>query len=249
MKYTTKLLKRELIADGTMCFYFEKPADFRYVAGQYVNLTLVNPPETDAEGNTRSISLASAPSEPELMIAMRMRDTAFKRVLKAMPIGGAVDIEGPLGDFVLPEDPSRPIVFLMGGIGITPARSMIVEAANAKQPHELYLFYSNKRPEDTSFLDELMALETQNRRYHFIGTMTEMSKSKQPWTGETGFINPAMLDKKLQATSYLPTGQVGKLQATFYISGPPAMVAAMRNTLDAAGVNPKNIKTEEFSGY
>ena len=242
MVYTTKFLSREEIASGTMAFHFEKPAGFQYTAGQYINITLKNPPETDPEGDLRSFTLSSAPSETDLMVVMRMRDTAFKRVLKSMPIGTEVEIDGPVGDFVLPDDASAPIVFLMGGIGVTPARSMCVEAAATKKPHKLFLFYSNKRPEDAAFLTELMALEQSNPNYKFIATMTEMLKSKQPWTGETGFINQITVDKYLKAISY-------KLSAIFYISGPPAMVSAMRNTLEAMKIDPKNIQTEEFTGY
>ncbi|MEK7623622.1 MAG: FAD-dependent oxidoreductase [Patescibacteria group bacterium] len=242
MKYTARLLKRETIAAGTMTFYFEKPSGFNFVAGQYVDLTLINPPETDTEGNRRSFSIASAPCEDTLMIATRMRDTALKRVLKSMPIGTEVQLDGPMGSFTLHHDAGKPAIFLMGGIGVTPARSMIVQAAHENLPHELWLFYSNKRPEDAAFLNELVALQKENPRYHCITTMTDPSSSQQNWTGETGLINNAMIDKYLKAKSY-------KLKAIFYISGPPAMVAAMRNALSEMKTNPDNIRTEEFSGY
>ena len=77
-----------------MAFRFDKPPGWSFVAGQYLDLTLIDPPETDDEGNTRSFTIASAPSEDTLMIATRMRDTAFKRVLKTMSIGGSVTIDG-----------------------------------------------------------------------------------------------------------------------------------------------------------
>ncbi len=76
---TVKLTKREEVADGTMAFHFEKPEGFLYRAGQFADFTLIDPPETDAEGNIRGFSLASAPCERDLKIATRMRDTAFKR--------------------------------------------------------------------------------------------------------------------------------------------------------------------------
>jgi ferredoxin-NADP reductase len=78
-----------------MAFYFERPAGFHFVAGQSMDFTLINPPEADDEGNTRSFSIASAPYEEDLMIATRMRDTAFKRVLKNLAIGSEIQIEGP----------------------------------------------------------------------------------------------------------------------------------------------------------
>ena len=78
--------RKEEIADGTMAFHFEKPGGFAFKAGQFGDITLINPIETDAEGNTQGFSLASAPYEADLMFATRMRDTAFKRVLKTMGI-------------------------------------------------------------------------------------------------------------------------------------------------------------------
>ncbi|MGZ4812225.1 MAG: FAD-binding oxidoreductase [Terriglobales bacterium] len=95
--YVSSLKEREEIAEGTMAFYFAKPADFQFRAGQSIDLTLINPRETDAEGNTRAFSIASAPFDTDLMIATRMRDTAFKRVLRNAPLGTEVKIEGPSG--------------------------------------------------------------------------------------------------------------------------------------------------------
>ncbi len=237
--HTAVFTKREEIAEGTMAFHFAKPADFQFRAGQSIDLTLLNPPETDAEGNTRAFSLASAPFDPDLMIATRMRDTAFKRVLRKTPAGLELKIDGPSGSFVLHRRAERPAVFLAGGIGITPFLSIIREAAHDKAPHQIYLFYSNRRPEDAAFLDGLTEAAKQNSNFHLIATMTEMGKSHREWKGETGFINKEMLAK------HLPTLE-GPI---YYLAGPPAMVAAMRRMLTEAGVDEDDIRTEEFSGY
>src|SRR5690242_20345151 len=106
----TKLEKHELVAEGTMAFHFAKPPGFEFRAGQSIDLTLLNPPETDGEGNTRAFSLASAPFDPDLMIATRMRDTAFKRVLGKASPGLEVRIDGPSGSFVLHRKAERPAV-------------------------------------------------------------------------------------------------------------------------------------------
>ena|SRR5258706_7781637 len=98
------LRRREPVAEGTAAFYFDKPAGFVHQAGQNALFTLVDPPETDAEGPSRTFTIASAPHEPELMIATRMRDTAFKRVLKSAALGTPVRIDGPSGAMVLHED-------------------------------------------------------------------------------------------------------------------------------------------------
>ena len=82
-----KLQHRSEVAERTMAFYFEKPKDFHFEPGQFADLTLIDPPETDAEGNRRTFSIASAPHEERLTFATRMRDTAFKRVLRTLPLG------------------------------------------------------------------------------------------------------------------------------------------------------------------
>ena len=236
---TTALRKREQIAEGTMAFHFDKPEGFEFRAGQALDWTLINPPESDAEGNTRAFSITSAPFDPELMIATRMRDTAFKRVLRSIPLGTQVKIDGPSGSFTLHKNASKPAIFLAGGIGITPFRSMIRHASHEHFAHQLYLFYSNRRPEDAPFLADLEELTRQNPDFHFVATMTEMSKSSRPWKGETGSISPEMLAR------HIPNLQ-GPI---YYIAGPPAMVTAMRQMLTQAAVDEDDIRTEEFAGY
>ena len=158
-KYETRLTASETVAEGTMAFHFAKPADFKFQAGQSMNVSLIDPPETDGEGNARSFSIASAPYEAELMIATRMRDTAFKRVLKSMPAGGRVGLRGPMGNFTLDGADARPAVFLAGGIGITPFVSMSRQPAHDRLARDIWLFYSNRRPEDAAFLfDDFMRL-------------------------------------------------------------------------------------------
>jgi ferredoxin-NADP reductase len=236
--HNVPLRQKEQVAEGTMAFHFHKPADFQFKAGQYINVTLVEPLETDAEGNTRSFSIASAPFETDLTVATRMRDTAFKHVLKAMPSGTEVSIAGPFGSFTLREN-SRAAVFLAGGIGITPFRSMLLQAAREKLPRRLFLFYSNRRPEDAPFLEELLPLEAKTDGIRIVGTMTDMQKSRRPWQGEIGYINREMLAK-----------YVGDLAVPIYYSaGPPGLVAAMRKMLSEAGINEDDIVTEEFDGY
>ena len=237
--YTVSLKHRREVAEGTTAFLFEKPDGLSFKAGQYLNFTLLDPPETDAEGNTRTFSIASAPDEEELMMATRMRDTAFKRVLKTMPLGAQVEIEGPYGNFTLHKNAARPAVFLTGGIGITPYRSIIRDAGRKKLPHRLLLFYSNRRPEDGAFLEELQQTERVNPNYQFVGTMTDMANSKRPWQGNTGYINKQML---AQSISDLTT-------PIYYIAGPPGMVTAMRKMLADADINDDSIRTEEFNGY
>jgi ferredoxin-NADP reductase len=102
-------------------------------------MTLLDPSEMDAEGNVRSFSIASAPHEDTPMVATRMRDTAFKRVLNTMPLSSAVKIEGPSGSLTRHNNVKRTAVFLAGGIGITPFRSIVFRAAKEKLPHRIFL--------------------------------------------------------------------------------------------------------------
>lgn len=237
--FKCKLRERKEVAEGTMAFRFEKPSGWTFKAGQYLDMTLLDPSETDSEGNIRSFSIASAPHEDTLMVATRMRDTAFKRVLKTMPIGNVVKIEGPSGDLVLQDDSTRTAVLLAGGIGITPFRSIVHWAAREKLPHRIVLFYSNRRPEDAPFLAELQRLESDNLKYKLIASMTEMKKSHRPWNGEIGFINQEMLGRYLEDTA----------SPIYYIAGPPGMVKGLQEMLSKAGLNDEDIRAEEFSGY
>lgn len=237
--YKVKLMEKREVAEGTMAFHFEKPEGFVYKAGQFADCTLINPAETDAEGNTRAFSFSSAPFEDGLMFATRMRDTAFKRELKNMQPGTEVSLNAPHGSFTLHDDANVPAVFLTGGIGVTPVRSIILQAMHDNVPHRILVFYSNKRPEDAAFLDELMKSSNTNANYTFVGTMTEMDKSGGEWRGETGFIDQAMLQKYMDDLT-LPI---------YYVDGPPAMVKAMRQILSEVGVDKGNIRTEEFAGY
>jgi len=237
--FMCKLKDRKKVAEGTVAFWFEKPSGWTFKAGQYLDMTLLDPSETDSEGNVRSFSIASAPYEETLMVATRMRDTAFKRVMMMMPFGTAVKIEGPSGDLILQKDSTRAAIFLAGGIGITPFRSIVHWAAKEKLPNSIALFYSNRRPEDALFLAELQSLESDNPRYKLIASMTEMEKSHQPWTGETGLINQEMLGRHLK----------GAASPMHYIAGPPAFVSGLHEMLNKAGVGDDSIRAEEFAGY
>jgi ferredoxin-NADP reductase len=116
---------------------------------------------------------------------------------------------------------------------------MVQQADRDRLSQKLYLFYSNRRPEDAAFLSTLRALETTNPHFRLICTMTEMSKSKKEWKGETALIDKEMLRRHL-----------ANLQGPiYYIAGPPTMVTAMRETLVSAGIEENDIRTDEFVGY
>ncbi len=229
---------REPVAQGTMSFIFAKPADWDYRAGQFIDITLLDPPETDAEGDTRGFTVSSAPSEGVITITTRLRDTAFKRVLQTMPLGSCVKIEGPFGDLRL-HHASRPAVVITGGIGITPFRSILTETiATGGLPYPVALLYANRHPQDAAFLEELKELARQDPNLTFVPTMSGL-ENDDPWEGERGHIDAAMLARHLD----------GWNDAIYYLTGPSGMVHALRTMLVGAGVDEDDIRTEEFTGY
>jgi ferredoxin-NADP reductase len=235
----TRLLRRETVAERTTAFYFERPEGFVYRAGQNALFSLVEARDFDGFGPSRTFTLASAPHEDELMIAVRMRDTAFKRTLQSGPLGLRVSLDEPAGDMVLDEDPARPAVFIAGGIGVTPFLSIARHAAKARLPHRIHLFYSNRRPEDAPFLEELRALERANGNFRVIPTMTQMHNSRLPWFEDTGPIGKALLER------HLPD-----LKApVYYLAGPPGMAMGMQFLLADLGIADDDVRGEEFYGY
>jgi ferredoxin-NADP reductase len=137
---TIKLTRSEEIAEGTMAFHFTRPSAFELRAGQSVDITLIDPPETDVKGNTRAFSIASPLFEDHLTIATRMRNSAFKQVLRQAPRGLEVSVEGPSGSFTLHKNANQPGVFLAGGIGITPFLSVVRQVGKDKPQQLPYLF-------------------------------------------------------------------------------------------------------------
>ena len=227
------LRRRQTVAEGTVAFYFDKPAGFTHEAGQNAMFTLINPAEDDASGPTRPFTIASAPHEPELMIATRMRASAFKRTLAAASLGTKVEMEGPAGVMVLHEDAARPAVFLAGGIGITPFLAMARDAAKRRLPHRLVLFYSNRRPRDAAFLSELERLQGPN--FKLIATMTDVPD----WPGEKRRISRELL------AAHLPDLP----EPVYYFAGPPGMTMAVQGMLKDLGVSEDDMRSEEFYGY
>jgi ferredoxin-NADP reductase len=236
---STSLTARDEVAKGTMAFHLTRPDGFAFLPGQAVYLTLRNSVKGDIEGRVRTFSIVSAPQDPELVIATRLRETSFKRGLMNVPLGTAVELEGPYGDLSLHEDAARPAVFLAGGIGVTPFRSMILDATRRGLPHRLFLFCSNRSPEETAFLAELTELEKQNPRFSLIATVTDAEGAGADWSGERGRITREMIVE-----------HVGDVAApVYYVAGPPAMVSAMETLLRDAGVKGEDVRSEMFTGY
>lgn len=237
--YDVKLERSEEIADGTMAFHFRKPDKFSFKPGQAIDLVLVDPQSPDVEIGRHTFSLVSAPFQEELIVATRMRDSAYKRTLRVLPVGATARIEGPSGSLTLHDDRTRPAVFVAGGIGITPFMSILRQAAKDQLPGRLVLLYSNRRPEDAAFLEELQQLEKQNNKFALVATMTQMRRSDRPWDGPVGMVDETLLARVA----------AGLAAPIYYLVGPPSMAEAMRETLGELGVNDDDIRSEEFYGY
>lgn len=238
-EYLLPLVDRKEVAEGTTAFWFDaKGSGLTFEAGQNADYTLLDPPQTDAEGNSRTFSFAASPHHHDtIMITTRMRPTAFKNSLKEIPLGTNVKVVGPLGNMVLHDDVSKPAVMIAGGIGITPFRSMIEWATHEQLPHQITLLYSNRNPAATAFLDDLEQWARDNQRLKLVLTITDSDDLS--WKYERGKIDEAFIRKHV--------GDLSK--PIFYLAGPDAMVMAMRKLLIGMGMSKDLIKMEAFSGY
>ncbi|MCI4319754.1 MAG: FAD-dependent oxidoreductase [Thermoplasmata archaeon] len=237
--YIARLISRHEVAERTTAFRFEKPRGFSYTAGQFAEFILPPQKGEGAGEQMHPFTLSSAPHEPFLMVTTRMRDSEFKRRLGATPIGAELTVKGPFGELVLDTDPGRPAVFLTGGIGVTPFRSIVVDATARKSPHRIVMFYSNRRPEDAAFLDELQRLEKENPKFTLVATMTQMPKSDRSWKGEVGKIDTEMIARHRK----------GGGTPVYFIAGPPGMVNGLHEMLTKGGIDEPSIRTEQFDGY
>ena len=246
--YHFPLMRREEIASGTFAIWLDtRGSDFIFKPGQWVDLTLVNAPLRDELGNTRTFSIASSPSlgntrdlrhqRDQLMFVMRSGKSAFKRNLWEISLGTPIQISPATGSFVLPSSIERPIVFFAGGIGITPMKSMIEWIVREQTGHRVYLFYSNRTPGESAFLDEFLGW-SKKIHLHIIPTVTDIGFDPS-WKHERGRIDRVMIERHLKGVN----------DALYYIAGPPSFTLSIWQLLYGMGITDDAIRTEEFSGY
>src|SRR4029077_3551533 len=238
-EYEMTLVDRQRIARDTMAFWFDtNGASFGFRAGQHADFVFARPYTEGESDNSRTFSLAGSPLDKEpIMIAMRMRKTAFKTALKSAALGTKFIVSRPRGSFTLHRDITRTAVFIAGGIGIAPIRSILQHATQKRLPHKLYLFYSNREADDAAFLEEFENMTLQNPNFTLIPTVT--GHRTLDWPYEKGHINREMLSRYL----------LGLNGPIYYIAGPSGMVTAMSDLLTSSGVSDDNVKTEEFGDY
>jgi ferredoxin-NADP reductase/nitrite reductase/ring-hydroxylating ferredoxin subunit len=215
-----------------------------YISGQYAFFD-IGGVFNDPEGPLRHFTIASSPTENFIMISTRIRDTPYKKRLSSLEEKRTkVKVRGPMGKFILHEDHSKPAVFLSGGIGVTPFRSMIKYVTDKQLPIKIVMFDSNRDENNILYKNEFDEYLKINKNLKIIYAIT--GEGGQPplghWEGEIGRIDKPMI------TKYVNEDDLNK--SIFYICGPPAMLNAIQNILNEKLRIPKDrVKIEEFTGY
>ena len=236
---TVKVLKTVDEAPGVKSVYltYDK-TDITYQASQ-VFLLYVDP---DISKNlSHPMSIASSPTEDNLVFTTRIREESlFKQKFSRLEPGDELALMGPgPSRFVLPDDPSNEVVFLGGGIGITPFRSMAKYATDNGLTHKITLLYSSKTAEDIVYKDEWKDLQESNPNLTVVYTVTRPQDINPQWNGRIGRIDQEFIRENVKELD----------KAIFYICGPPDLIKSLSGLLRDLKVEPQRIRVESFHGY
>jgi ferredoxin-NADP reductase len=222
-----KLIDKKTEAENVVTLTLESSTPLSPIAGQYFHYVLPHE-NADNRGTERWFTNSAAPSEGYIQISSRIdteHGSSFKRTLNDLEIGDSIDADGPEGSFTI-DDFSKHYVFVAGGIGITPFRSILIEARNKKQPLKATLLYGN-RTHDIPFEDELDDIAQHN-----------------PDISIKYVIEPERINAEL-VNQYSSDSS----ECMIYISGPEPMVKSLDKELKSVGVDEKIIKLDDFPGY
>lgn len=222
-----KLLTRKAEAGDAASFLFEAPKQLSWKAGQYLVYTLLHP-NPDNRGIKRYFTIASAPFEKNILITTRVeskKGSSFKKALMRLAQGSTLEAEGPNGDFTL-ENPSQEFVFIAGGIGITPFRSILLDLDHKKIPIKGTLLYANRTPTPV-YRQELEELSEKHSRFNLR------------YIVEPERITPETFQELILDFS----------KPQFFLSGPPGMVQTLERMLAGLGVPSSQVKEDYFVGY
>lgn len=221
------------IAKNIKMFWFVPDRKPRQIAGQFTELRLPHK-NRDKRGDRRWFTLASSPTEEKLAITTKFateNGSSFKNALAAMKPGDEVMLAQPMGDFVLPKDKSIPLVFIAGGIGVTPMRSIVKWLLDTGEKRDIHLIYAANSIEEVAF----------RNLFEEYGMKLTLMLNDPPagWPGVSGRLSA---DRIIQLTGSLS----GKL---VYMSGPEPMIEALAKGIKEKGVSKKQIITDFFPGY
>ena len=241
-RLTLKLKKAVQVSPDTVEFIFDSDYPLKFKPGQYLEWTLGHK-KIDNRGNRRYFTIASSPTEKELRLGVKFyqKPSSFKKALAQMNDGENIIVSQLSGDFVLPRNKKKKLVFIAGGIGITPFRSMIKYLMDKKQKRDIILIYSNKKEVDIVY-KEIFDLASQNINLKVLYTLTDLDfqgQSLRKWTGKTGIVDGRFILNEVKDWA----------ERTFYISGPPFMVAGIEKAIKNLGISQSKIKTDFFPGF
>lgn len=225
-------------------FFWEPDKNITFEPGQYFYYTLPKLKFKDPRGPTRDFTVSSSPTEGKLLrFTTRIRqESGFKKTLNEMKPGKFIEAEGPNGSFILDDNASaQNQIFLAGGIGITPFRSLIKYNIDKNLGIPIHLIYSNSVPDDIAFKEELESWSTQNEYIKLSLFVSHPEESKTKWTGLTGRIDSDIVNNLVPNSSLL--------NSIYWISGPNVFVNAIEEILEGLNIPAENIKTDKFSGY
>ena len=230
----TRILNVGEITPSVISVTLEKPVNFEYKPGQFINITLTVE-NCDERCNKRNFTLTSSPLDDNLMIATRRGISRFKKTLTKSAPDTIVNISPPLGRFTLNEENSVPLIMFAGGIGITPFHSMIRYAAKKNLLESITLLYSNTKANDVPFKEEFDAIVATHPRIKVHHTIT----GDESWEGRRGRIDEDMIRDIVKNLN----------ECEYYVCGPQVLVTALVDVLKKMNIREEKIKFEQFTGY
>lgn len=236
-KYNLVLKQKGEIAPTIWAFLFEPLRPFPFIAGQFLEWSLPHK-DADSRGTRRFFTIASSPTEKEILLTVKIpeKPSSFKSALKDLPVGESLYATSLEGDFTEPKEKDKNYIFIAGGIGITPFRSIIKHLLDTNTQIPITLFYSAHSPEEFVFKDIFDKAEKE------IGLKIVYALSQNPpqnWQGEIGHIDEAMIKRHVS----------NEKQARYYISGPQPMVLVMEKILGRMGIKKSHLRKDYFPGY
>ena len=228
MEYETSVIDLITRSAHAISVRFVQPDQFSYLPGMYILLTVGK----GEEAQTKPLSISGSPTDPYLEITKGLTGHPFSQAITNLLPESIVKIRGPLGNFTFRDEP-RKVVFLAGGIGITPFRSMIRFASAKGLATDIILIYSCRTEEEIVFREEFAELEQKNPRLHILITLTAPSPE---WKGHRGRITREFIEQEIPDWK----------ERDFFASGPVTMVNGMISLLQDLGVRPDRIKHENI---